>query len=71
MPKYIKYRGAKRVPIVKATVKSGQQGKKNPIMNVWPRKDWRNPGEKIPVTRTKNHIYSTSARIPLRKRSKS
>lgn len=68
MPRFIKYRGAGRVPIVKATVASGEQGKKNPIMNVWPRTDWINKGEKIPVHRRKDKIYSTSNPIPRRKR---
>lgn len=66
MPKFVKYRGAGKVPITSAKVFPEDKGKSNPRMHVMPRRDWINPGEKVPITRRKNSIYSQSAPIPRR-----
>lgn len=68
MPRYVKYRGAGKVPITKAVPIAGEQGKKDPRMHVWPRSDWINPGEHVPVVRRKSSIYSQTAPIPRRKK---
>lgn len=66
MPRYIKYRGAGKVPITKATLIAGEQGKKDPRMHVWPREDWINKGEHVPVVRKRSSIYTQTTAIPRR-----
>lgn len=68
MAEWMKYRGAGKVPVSHAKVEPGQQGKKDPLEDVWPRKDWINPGEHVPVTRHKSNIHNTPGRIPPRKK---
>lgn len=67
MAYYIKYRGAKKVPVTKIKIAPGEECKKNPMMFVWPRKDWINAGEEIPTHRRKSKIYKTDEKIPARK----
>ena len=63
MPKFIKYRGAAKVPgsvvrtYMKGTVK---------MVKFMPRKDWINPGEKVPVTRRASNVHSQKSSIPRR-----
>lgn len=68
MPEYVEYRGAGKVPIVKKKMFPADKGKKDPRYHVWPRKDWINPGEHVPVTRRLSNIHSQSAAIPARKK---
>jgi hypothetical protein len=68
MSRVISYRSAKEVPITKAKIAAGQKGKKDPMMDVWPRADWVNPGEHIPVHRRQSKIRTVAKPIPRRKK---
>lgn len=62
MPTFVKYRGAGKVPArVVGTTKDGKD-------KLMPRKDWRNPGEKLPIVRSKDKVYHQAAAIPARKK---
>jgi len=65
MPKYVKYRGAKQVPVtvVRHVKKHGKD-----MVELMPRSDWINPGEKLPIVRSPDKIYTTSKPIPRRKK---
>lgn len=65
MVTYVKYRGASKVPAtVVGTVKKGSKVYKK----LMPRADWRNPGEKLPITRSADKVYHQSVPIPRRKK---
>jgi hypothetical protein len=65
MPTYIKYRGAAKVPARRVGTKGKGTAKKALMM---PRKDWINPGEHVPVTRSFDKVYHQTAPIPRRKK---
>lgn len=65
MVAYVKYRGAKKVPGRVVSTSGTGAAKKVKFM---PRKDWVNPGEKVPVTRSAQKVYHQSAPIPRRKK---
>lgn len=64
MPTYVKYRGAGKVPV---TITGHRKDGKLELM---PRKDWRNPGEKLPIVRDPSKVYHQKASIPARKKRK-
>lgn len=62
MATFVKYRGAGKVPA--KVVGTRKDGKKE----LMPRKDWRNPGEKLPIIRSADKVFHSKTAIPARKK---